>query len=85
MTTTKNYDNLNRLTSIHSGTGVSPVAVFDYQYNTANQRTRRTEADNSYWDYTYDSLGQVTSGKKKWPDSAAAFLASQGHISCFCK
>lgn len=27
-----------------------------------------TNADNSYWVYQYDSLGQVTSGKKYWSD-----------------
>ena len=27
-----------------------------------------TNADNSRWVYTYDSLGQVISGKKYWSD-----------------
>jgi len=70
MTTTKTYDYLNRLTSISSvpsGTGVPPVS-FTYAYNTANQRTRATLADGSYWLYDYHSLGQVRSGKKYWYD-----------------
>ena len=70
MTTTKSWDNLNRLTSISSVPSASSVVSFSYQYNTANQRTRRTEADGSYWDYTYDALGQVTSGQKKWADGS---------------
>src|SRR5213594_4562100 len=38
------------------------------QYNDANQRTRVTLNDGSFWIYQYDSLGQVTSGKKFWAD-----------------
>jgi RHS repeat-associated protein len=68
MTTTKSYDNLNRLTAIQSAAGVSPVASFNYANNTANQRTSVTNTDNSYWVYQYDALGQVTSGKKYWAD-----------------
>jgi RHS repeat-associated protein len=36
MTTTKQYDFLNRLTSINSGTGGSPVSSFAYTHNQAN-------------------------------------------------
>jgi RHS repeat-associated protein len=69
MTTTKRYDFLNRLTSIASlGSDGSSLASFAYVYNAANQRTRSTLADGSYWLYAYDSLGQVKSGKKFWPD-----------------
>src|SRR5437867_12926191 len=68
MTTTKAYDNLNRLTSIRSGAGVSPVASFAYAYNAANQRTAITNADNSCWVYSFDSLGQVIAGRKLWAD-----------------
>jgi RHS repeat-associated protein len=68
MTTTKQYDYLNRLTSISSSPSSSSSISFSYQYNSANQRTRRTESDLSYWSYGYDSLGQVTSGKKFWSD-----------------
>ncbi len=64
MTTTKQYDHLNRLTSISS---IPTLATFEYSYNNANQRTRATLPD-SYWSYQYDSLGQVTSGKKYWND-----------------
>ena len=70
MTTTKQYDALNRLTSIASGGPNSSAALssFSYDYNAANQRTRTTHADGSYWIYQYDTLGQVTSGKRFWPD-----------------
>lgn len=64
MVTTKSYDYLNRLLSISS----SPSSSFKYSYNSANQRTSVTNLDGCYWIYTYDSLGQVTSGKKYWPD-----------------
>ena len=67
MTTTKQYDLLNRLTAISSA-GVSPVASFNYAYNSANQRALVTNVDNSYWNYQYDFLGQVTSGKRYWAD-----------------
>ncbi|HXC35673.1 MAG TPA: RHS repeat-associated core domain-containing protein, partial [Candidatus Acidoferrales bacterium] len=71
MTTTKQYDYLNRLTKIQSSAGGATVASFNYNYNPANQRTATTNADNSYWVYQYDSLGQVISGKKYWSDGTA--------------
>jgi len=67
LTTTKVYDNLNRLTAISNmpaASGFQPVA-FSYLYNSANQRTRATREDGSHWDFGYDALGQVTSGAKK--------------------
>jgi len=72
MTTTKQYDYLNRLIFTGStpasgvGNGASPLPSFNYSYNQANQRTAATNADNSFWVYQYDSLGQVVSGKKYW-------------------
>jgi len=69
MTTTNGYDHLNRLTNTASlgGTG-STRSQFDYQYNPASQRPRVTHLDGSYWVYGYDSMGQVTSGRKYWSD-----------------
>jgi RHS repeat-associated protein len=66
MTTTKQYDDLNRLTQISSAPGGSYTLplTFNYNYNAANQRTEDTLADGSYWVYKYDSLGQVTNGCK---------------------
>lgn len=68
MITTKQYDYLNRLTSISSAPSAASALSFSYSYNAASQRTRDTLADNSYWSYAYDSLGQVTSGHKFWSD-----------------
>jgi RHS repeat-associated protein len=70
MTITKGYDYLNRLTSIGSTTNSStmPALSYAYAYNDANLRVRCTAADGSFWIYDYDSLGQVKSGKKYWPD-----------------
>ncbi|MBI5770482.1 MAG: RHS repeat-associated core domain-containing protein [Verrucomicrobia bacterium] len=73
LTSTKSYDRLNRLTTInHTPGGTSPALNYAYTYNTANQRTRVTREDNSSWSYGYDSLGQVTSGKKLLADNTAA-------------
>jgi len=33
-------------------------------YNSTNQRTKMTLADGSWWEYRYDALGQVISGKR---------------------
>ena len=71
LVTTRKYDRLNRLENISSkATAALPVS-FGYQYNGANQRTRATLEDGSYWIYHYDELGQVTSGRKYWSDGAA--------------
>lgn len=70
VTTTKTYDFLNRLAAIvsqPSGSGESLVS-FAYRYNDANQRVRTTGEDGSAWSYSYDTLGQVTSGKRAWAD-----------------
>jgi len=50
MTTSKTYDNLNRLTQISSspsGYGLSAIG-YSYNYNPANQRAKNTLADGSY-------------------------------------
>jgi YD repeat-containing protein len=56
------------LTSIVSAPSADSALNFVYHYNDANQRTRVTLADGSYWIYQYDKLGQVTAGKKYWSD-----------------
>jgi RHS repeat-associated protein len=71
MTASKTYDNLNRLTGIVNGNGTIPaVDSRAYGYNLANQRTNAAEVDGTYWVYTYDSLGQVTSGIKHCSDGS---------------
>jgi len=73
MTTTRQYDKLNRLSSIGSAgtlptaTGLSPLS-YSYLYNDANQRVQVRQFDSSQWVYQYDKLGQVVSGKKYWSD-----------------
>jgi YD repeat-containing protein len=71
MTTTKTYDNLNRLLAISNTPSADSVISFNYAYNSANQRTSRTDSDSSYWIYQYDSLGQVISAKHYWSDGTA--------------
>jgi len=66
MTTTKSWDKLDRLLSINSVAGAAVGSA--YTYNSANQRSRNTQTDGSYWVYEYDKLGQVISGKKYWSD-----------------
>jgi len=66
--TTKQYDYLNRLTSISSAPSATNTVSFNYSYNNANQRVRDTLADGSYWIYQYDSLGQVIGANKYWSD-----------------
>lgn len=69
MITTRQFDGLNRLTNTVSSNATAVViSAHGYQYNAANQRTLTTREDGSYWVYQYDSLGQVTSGKKYWSD-----------------
>jgi RHS repeat-associated protein len=72
MVTTRTYDKLNRLTVISSkayGAAATNLPTsFAYQYNAANQRTRATLTDGSYWVYQYDALGQVISGCRFWAD-----------------
>ena len=71
MTASKTYDNLNRLTKIVNGNGTIPaVDQRSYAYNSANQRTGMTNVDGSYWVYSYDALGQVTSGIRYWSDGS---------------
>lgn len=69
MITTRQFDGLYRLTNtVSSNASAVVVSAHGYQYNAANQRTLTTREDGSYWVYQYDSLGQVTSGKKYWSD-----------------
>ncbi len=65
LTTTKAYDNLNRLSGITNTSSFPALPSVQYDYNAANQRTRATREDNAYWDYGYDALGQVSSATKK--------------------
>src|SRR5438876_8902146 len=68
MTTTKSYDNLNRLVTISNLPSADLALSFNYAYNSANQRTSVTNSDGSRWVYQYDYLGQVISGKRYCSD-----------------
>ena len=82
MTTVKTYDNLNRLTAISQQPAPSlPPTAYAYAYNAANQRTQRTDADNSTWQYQYDFLGQVTNATRAWADSTP--VAGQQYAYAF--
>ncbi len=72
LVTTKNYDRLNRLRSTASAPTSGTAISTAYTYDAANQRTRGTREDNSYWSFAYDSLGQVTAGKKLLSGGVAA-------------
>lgn len=68
LTTTKAYDNLNRLSAISNLlSALNAQLSTAYSYNNANQRTKLTRETNAYWNYGYDSLGQVTSAQKYLP------------------
>ena len=68
MTTTRQFDGLNRLKQITSQPSADNAVSFNYAYNQANQRTSITNGDGSRWAFAYDNLGQVISGKKYWSD-----------------
>ncbi len=71
MTTTKQYDALNRLTQISTvNGGLRTVDLHAYGCNSASQRTSMTNADNWYWVYAYDPLGQLTNAHKYWGDGS---------------
>jgi len=64
LTTVRNFDNLNRLSSVTSTPSGGAAIIHSYSYNLANQRTQLTREDGSYWQYGYDALGQVNSSTK---------------------
>ncbi len=80
VTTTRTPDELWRLsniTTLHRDavTGVpglaSPLASHTYAYNARHERWKATQGDGSFWQYSYDDLGQVTGGDKHLLDATA--------------
>lgn len=70
LSNSRQYDFLDRLTGTTftpSGAGESSTLAA-YAYNLLSQRTGMTNADNSFWSWQYDNLGQVTAGKRYWAD-----------------
>ena len=58
---TNTFDTVARLkTTRLKNSGNSILDSYSYNYNTANQRTLVTRADNSGVAYTYDKIGQLT-------------------------
>jgi len=53
MTTTKQFDCLNRLLSTASASSPASGLNFIYSYNSANQRIRSTLADGNYWLFAF--------------------------------
>ena len=83
MTTTREYDSTNRLKRVASATA-SGASVYSalYTYDAAGRRIQATAApNNTRWDYGYDSLGQVASGRKYWCDSTVRLARPLGHGS----
>jgi len=77
---TNSHDGLGRLLSVRNQTaGGSVISSAAYDYNAADQRTRNTLADGSYWVYQYDSLGQVISGKKYFADGSPVNSQQYGY------
>ena len=68
LTTTKQYDLLNRLGGVENSAAGTAVSAHRYQYDDANLRRAITNADHSRWAFDYDQLGQLTAGKKYWAD-----------------
>jgi RHS repeat-associated protein len=68
--TSRTYDSLGRLQTIATTTpGSGTIASYTQTYNNLNQRIAVTREDNSYWTYSYNDRGDLTSGKKYWSDS----------------
>lgn len=65
LTVSRAFDDLDRQTSQTSALAGGPTKSYSYLYNDLNQRTRMTFADNGYWQYSYDSLGQVNSAERR--------------------
>ena len=63
--TATSYDSLERLTSIVSSNSSTVVSSHAYAYDSLNRRTESTLEDGKEWEYQYDAMGQVTSGRKK--------------------
>jgi RHS repeat-associated protein len=68
LTTLKTFDLNNRLNSVRNYPSADQTVAFDYNLNSISRRIAVTNADGARWTYGYDSIGQVTSGKKFWSD-----------------
>jgi RHS repeat-associated protein len=64
LVTTRTPDSDNRLVQIETAVGGTAISRIAYSYNTKGQRAQATLLDGSAWKYTYNSHGEVVSGKK---------------------
>lgn len=70
----RGYDALGRLETISLSTAAAgTLASYAYEYNNLHQRTRVTREDGSYWSYSYNDRGELTAGRKYWPDNTAVW------------
>ena len=74
-TIARGYDSFGRLQNITTTPAADVAQSYNYTYNNLNQRTRTTREDNSYWSYLYNDRGELTSGKKYWPDNSIVWGA----------
>lgn len=79
LSSNRTYDALNRIAVAQNTPGATGASVLSrsYDYNAANQRVRATLGDGTYWNYTYDALGQVTTGSKFLSDGTPALGLAQ--------
>jgi YD repeat-containing protein len=67
----RTLDAANRLVGLTTTRLGSPRESHTLRYNAAGQRDRDTLADGSYWEYTYNTRGEVLGGVKRFPTSEA--------------
>jgi YD repeat-containing protein len=60
VTTSYNYNSLNRLTSMNASTPVSTLASYAYTLGAAGKRTAVSELGGRIVNYTYDDLYRLT-------------------------
>jgi len=68
------HDNLDRVKSLTwtmNPGGTPTTDAFAYRYDAKGHRDRATDPDGSYWKFQYDTLGQVTSGRRYMPAGVA--------------
>lgn len=71
----RSYDTFGRTQSITTTPASDIAQSYTYTYDSLSRRTRVTREDGSYWAYDYDDRGELTSGKKFWPDNTPVFGA----------
>ncbi len=64
MTLHREFDGLDRPAAISANPASGPAVSYSSLYNSHGQRERATLADGTYWEYGYNSRGEVTGGTK---------------------